>query len=70
MENEVVMPLDSLTTAKTWTRLPVGFLKALETARQCVGNDMDKFAITCVHIIASNLLSEKGSFPRSQIKSR
>lgn len=50
MDKEVVLPVDGIETPDQWHAIPERFLEAIETVRQCAGNNETKIATVLVHI--------------------
>lgn len=49
-EGEVLLPIATIKRPKKWRKLPKGFLKALNIAKNTASNDETRFIVTCIHI--------------------
>lgn len=50
MEQEILLPIDSVEKPGKWKPLPSDFLDAVDIVQQCAGNDESQFSLTCIHI--------------------
>ena len=50
MEQEILLPIESVESPKKWRKLPTDFIKAIDKVKDCAGRDETKFALVCVHI--------------------
>jgi DNA polymerase III sliding clamp (beta) subunit (PCNA family) len=50
MENDVLLPIETVEQPKKWKDLPGEFSEAIEIVVQCASNDQSQYALACVHI--------------------
>jgi len=50
MEQEILLPIESVETPKKWRELPTDFIIAIDKVKDCAGRDETKFSLVCVHI--------------------
>ncbi len=48
MEEQILLPYDSVEKPKRWKPLPKDFLEAIRVARTCTSKDQSQFALTCL----------------------
>jgi len=50
MEEEVLLPVESVETPEKWKKLPKDFVEGCDIARHCVSTDESQFSLVCVHL--------------------
>ena len=50
MEEEILLPIESIEPAESWDKLHPDFTEAVSIVRDCAGKDETQFCITCIHI--------------------
>ncbi len=50
MEQEVVLPIDSVDAPKKWKDLHEDFVEAVGIVQQCASRDESQFCLTCIHL--------------------
>ncbi len=50
MENDILLPLDSVEQPKKWKKLPDDFADAISIIQNCTGKDETRFSLTCIHL--------------------
>jgi len=50
IEQEILLPIDSVEKPKKWKPLPDDFTEAIKLVQECAGKDETMFILTCVHI--------------------
>lgn len=50
MENDILLPLESIEVPETWNELHENFCEAISTVESCAGKDASQFVATCIHI--------------------
>ncbi len=50
MEEEILLPVDSIEKPKKWKSLPNDFSDAVSMVKKCAGKNETEFVMTCIHI--------------------
>lgn len=55
MEEDILLPIDSVEVPKHWTKLPKDFGEAVAIVQECAGKDQTQFSMTCIHLHPKHL---------------
>jgi len=50
IEDEIMLPINTVETAEEWKKLPSDFEEAIRIIKECAGTDETKFNLTCINI--------------------
>lgn len=50
MENDVLLPIDSVDIPTEWKPVPEGFAEAVSIVKSCASSEASQFVLTCIHI--------------------
>ena len=62
LQQEIKLPLDEITEATDWKRLPSDFIENLTLARQSCGVDMSRAVLTCVDVSSKGVMTSSDGF--------